>query len=132
MRCGMHDTTSHDTTLLDTAQYDLRVLHTSRLGVKLTACASASCFKGAEPRPPKHLVRDIIECRFPTTTLRKAASPWMEVTRRPPPASPQMEVARAPPHAEMTFLSVSREEGADAAPAAAPPVVEDAVVVEGL
>ena len=103
-----HDTTSHDTALLDTARYDLRVLYTSRLGIKLTACASASCFKGAEPRPPLNLVHDIIECRrsLTTTHLRTAAVLMLEVARRPPPTALMLEVVRAPPHTEEPFLPV--------------------------
>ena len=54
-----HDATRHDTTLHDTAQYDLRVLHTSRLGIKLTACPSASCFKGAESTHARNLHRTL-------------------------------------------------------------------------
>ena len=56
---------------------------------------------GGHPPPAAGLPMDggraCIECRrsMTTTHLRKAASPWMEVTRRPPPASPWMEVARA-------------------------------------
>ena len=93
---------------------------------------------GGHPPPAAGLPMDggraCIECRrsMTTTHLRKAASPWMEVTRRPPPAvpmdggraciecrrsmttthlrkaaSPWMEVARRPPPAS-PWMEVAR------------------------
>ena len=111
-----HDATRHDTTLHDTAQYDLRVLHTSRLGIKLTACPSASCFKGAEATHAKTLLPhfECDECRHPATNLRTTASFGAPICR-PPPDSRLRESARAPPYTEMS-LAPPPEAGAYVSP----------------